>query len=231
MNRKRTVKEQFDAVAMDYDQQRRQLIPCFDEFYGMALSLVESADGAPSILDLGAGTGLFSRMVLEKYPAARLTLVDLSESMLDVARQRFQQHPHVQYIVADYSSCSFPASYDIVISSLSIHHLTHPDKRQLFVKIYGMLNEGGIFVNADQVQGRSDSTDAYYRQRWLEAIHQSGLPQQAIDASIERRKVDINAKLPDQLQWMEEAGFSEVDCMYKYLDFAVFSGKKMELQP
>ncbi|ETT52523.1 hypothetical protein C170_07890 [Paenibacillus sp. FSL H7-689] len=34
--------------------------------------------------------------------------------------------------------------------------------------------------------------------------------------------MDINATLEDQLVWLEEAGFRVADCMYKYLDFAVF---------
>ena len=226
MNRYRSVKEQFDAVATEYDQQRRHLIPCFDDFYGMALSLADSPKEQPRILDLGAGTGLFSGMILQKYPDARLTLVDLSDSMLTVARERLKPYPHVEFITADYSSCSFPDSYDIVISSLSIHHLTHPAKRSLFQTVYSMLADDGVFVNADQVQGRTPETDAYYRKRWLEAIGQSGLPQEAIDASIERRKIDINATLEDQLLWLEQTGFAEVDCMYKSLDFAVFYGKK-----
>lgn len=221
-----SVKQQFDAVANDYDRQRRQLIPCFDDFYGMALSLVESAEPAPRILDLGAGTGLFSGMVLQKFPKAELTLVDLSDRMLDGARERFKHADNVRYIVADYASHAFQETYDAVVSSLSIHHLTHPDKRQLFAAVHGMLREGGVFVNADQVAGNTPASDAYYRKRWLESIGASGLAQEAIDASIERRKVDINAKLDDQIHWLKEAGFREVDCMYKYLDFAVFYGRK-----
>lgn len=227
MNPNRSVKELFDAVATEYDQQRRHLIPCFDEFYGMALSLVDTPKTSPRILDLGAGTGLFSGMVLHKFPSAQLTLIDLSDSMLDVARDRLRPFPQVEYVTADYSNHVFKESYDIVISSLSIHHLTHSAKRQLFRSVYGLLTEGGVFVNADQVEGHTPDTDAYYRKRWLEAIHQSGLSQQAINASIERRKVDINAKLGDQLLWLEQAGFAEMDCMYKYLDFAVFYARRL----
>ncbi|WP_248924623.1 class I SAM-dependent methyltransferase [Paenibacillus hamazuiensis] len=224
-----SVKKLFDAVARDYDRQRRQLIPCFDDFYGTALSLVESESPAPRIIDLGAGTGLFSGMVLQKYPNASLTLMDLSDKMLEGARERFRGAGNVKYVVGDYSDFAFSETYDIVISSLSIHHLTHPAKRQLFATIYKFLREGGIFVNADQCQGNSAYTDQVYRRRWLAAIHESGLSQQAIDASIERRKVDINAKVSDQIAWMEEAGFSDVDCMYKNLDFAVFFGRKLPL--
>ncbi|CAG7636679.1 class I SAM-dependent methyltransferase [Paenibacillus allorhizosphaerae] len=221
-----SVKKLFDAIAGEYDRQRKQLIPCFDDFYGMALSLVETDNTAPRILDLGAGTGLFSGMVLQKYPNAKLTLMDVSDQMLEGARRRFAQNDSIRYIVGDYSEYPFAEKYDIVISSLSIHHLTHPAKRQLFAAVYRLLIEGGVFVNADQVEGNHPHTDRYYRQRWLTSIHDSGLAKEAIDASIERRKLDINAKVSDQIAWMEQAGFDEVDCMYKYLDFAVFYGRK-----
>ncbi|SFB55536.1 tRNA (cmo5U34)-methyltransferase [Cohnella sp. OV330] len=221
------VKKQFDAAASQYDEQRRGLIPCFDEFYGMAVALAESAEAAPRVLDLGAGTGLLAAMMRSKLPEARLSLIDMSESMLDVARERFAGDPNAQFIVADYSGYAFaPGSYDIVVSSLSIHHLTHASKRELFKKLYQALAPGGVFVNADQVAGTTPAADAYYRKRWLAEIAASGLPQSAIDASVERRGVDINAKLGDQIAWMTEAGFPDAECMYKYLDFAVFCGSK-----
>ncbi|WP_433753577.1 class I SAM-dependent methyltransferase [Paenibacillus amylolyticus] len=221
-----SVKQLFDKVAQDYDVQRKQLIPCFDDFYGMALDLMESSLDSPRILDLGAGTGLLSGLVLQKYPNARLTLIDISDQMLEGARRRFADATQVEYLVGDYSKHNFTSSYDMIISSLSIHHLTHADKKKVFETVNKLLEPGGRFINADQVQGRTPDTDTYYRQRWLEAIHQSGLSEEAISASIERRKVDINATLEDQLVWLEEAGFRVADCMYKYLDFAVFYAQK-----
>jgi tRNA (cmo5U34)-methyltransferase len=222
----KSVKQMFDAAAGEYDRERRQLIPCFDDFYGTALSLIEMDHPSPRILDLGAGTGLFSAFIVQKYPDARLTLIDFSESMLERARRRFAGNPHMQYIAADYTRHSFAETYDAVVSSLSIHHLSHDEKCKLFAAVYGILREGGIFVNADQVQGNTPAADAYYRKRWLEAIRQSGLSEEAIQASIERRKLDVNAKLADQLQWLEEAGFADADCVYKHMDFAVFYGRK-----
>ncbi|MCK9858670.1 class I SAM-dependent methyltransferase [Paenibacillus sp. ATY16] len=224
-----SVKKLFDAIATDYDLQRKQLIPCFEEFYGVALSLVESNSISPKILDLGAGTGLFSSMVYQKYPNSCFTLVDLSEKMLEGARKRFSgfdQVDNIQFVVADYSNLTFSQSYDIVISSLSIHHLTHAAKKQLFSTVYQILSDGGIFVNADQVEGNNTYTDNYFKSRWLEHISESGLTKESIDASVERRKLDINAKLNDQVKWMEETGFKDVDCMYKYFDFGVFFGRK-----
>lgn len=220
------VKKLFDAGAENYDWQRRHLIPCFDDFYGMALSLVETDAPSPRILDVGAGTGLFAGLVLQKYPDAQLTLIDYSEKMLDGARQRFGEAARVQYIVADYTAHPFTETYDVIISSLSIHHLPHEEKRKLFAALYRALRPGGIFVNADQVRGTTAETDAYYKRRWLEAVRASGLPEHLIQASVERRKHDINASVEEQIRWMEEAGFCDVDCLYKNLEFAVFCGKK-----
>lgn len=220
------VKKLFDSGADDYDWQRRQLIPCFDDFYGMAVSLVELDERSPRVLDLGAGTGLFAGLVLQKYPEAKLTLIDFSDKMLEGARQRFGPSADVQYVAADYSNYDFTDSYDVIISSLSIHHLVHEEKRKLFSALFKALRPGGIFVNADQVRGSTPQTDAYYKERWLASVNASGLPRQAIEASIERRKLDINATAEEQIQWLKEAGFGDVDCMYKNLEFAVFYGKK-----
>lgn len=221
-----SVKYVFDAAASDYDRQRKQLIPCFDDFYGIAVSLVECKNPSPRILDLGAGTGLFSSFVLHKYPDTRLTLIDLSDKMLEGARIRFNLVESVQYITADYTSYEDAEPYDAVISSLSIHHLRHEDKQRLFHTIHRLLRPGGIFVNADQVQGSTSINDAYYRTRWLEAIEQAGLSQEDIAAAIERRKVDVNASAAEQIAWLEQAGFTDVDLMYKYFDFGVFFGRK-----
>jgi tRNA (cmo5U34)-methyltransferase len=188
--------------------------------------LVEADHEAPNILDLGAGTGLYSALVRRKFPKARFTLVDLSQNMMATARERFGAASQVQYIVADYTSYKFAERFDIVISSLSIHHLPHPHKRKLFRTIYGLLEDGGSFINADQAAGNTPSSDAYYRKQWEASIQQSGLSAEAIASAKLRRTLDINATINDQIRWLEKAGFADVDCMYKYLDFAVFFGRK-----
>ncbi|NOU93608.1 methyltransferase domain-containing protein [Paenibacillus sp. LMG 31456] len=224
-----SVKEQFDAIAKQYDQQRRQLIPCFDDFYGVAASLAVVQNPRTSgirILDLGAGTGLFSAFVRHKYPDAEFTLIDLSEKMIQTARERFGPATNVEYIVADYTHYDFSKPYDIVISSLSIHHLPHPGKRKLFHTIYDQLADGGIFVNADQAKGNTPYADAYYKQQWEAGIQLSGLSAESIAAAKERRKLDINATVSEQIEWLQEAGFVDADCMYKYMDFAVFFARK-----
>lgn len=221
------VKQQFDAVAQSYDMQRRQLIPCFDDFYGIASAWVDVQMVAPRILDLGAGTGLFSSYVRQKYPEALMTLVDLSEEMLKGARTRFSGDTNVKYLIGDFANYDFDGQkYDAVISSLAIHHLSHQDKNALFHTIYDLLSDGGVFVNADQTAGTSSFFDNRFKEQWEHIIRQSGLSNEVITSAIERRKLDNNASVHDQLKWLREAGFTETDCIYKYNEFAVFYALK-----
>ncbi|OBR66268.1 methyltransferase [Paenibacillus oryzae] len=216
------VKFQFDKAAANYDVERRGLIPCFDEFYGAAVGWTEIKKEKPRILDLGAGTGLLSAMLLEKFPYASMTLIDFSEEMLQKAKSRFQDDSRVTYIAADYTNYDFAEPFDAVVSALSIHHLSHQQKQALFAKIRGWLTPGGLFMNADQTAAPSDSWDQIYRRAWIDSVRRSGLSESALEASLERRKQDINAGLREQLGWLDEAGFSESDCVYKSNEFTVY---------
>lgn len=222
------IKEQFDSVAQHYDRQRRQLIPCFDEFYHTAAAWVKIDKTAPRILDLGAGTGLFSSFVRHKYPEASLTLVDLSDEMLMQARHRFADDPKVHYIAADITTYRFDEPFDAVISSLAIHHLSHPAKCTLFASIHELLSNEGLFVNADQAAGSSPYFDNLYKEQWENAIRQSGLSESVIESAIERRKLDVNATVAEQLQWLRQAGFNHTDNVYKYNEFCIFFAQKKE---
>ncbi|MGU3473007.1 class I SAM-dependent methyltransferase [Paenibacillus sp. D51F] len=220
------VKQQFDAVSSRYDAQRRMLIPCFDDFYGMAAWAADSDAAEPRILDLGAGTGLMSSFMRQRYPKAHITLTDFTASMLDKARERFAGDGRVDFVQADMTGELPEGPYDLIVSSLAIHHLRHEDKRLLFGSVKARLEEGGRFVNADQAAAESALFDQLNREQWLKDIYDGRLAAEEADASVLRREVDINAKVSEQLLWLAEAGFSSVDCVYKYRDFAVFCAVK-----
>jgi tRNA (cmo5U34)-methyltransferase len=226
-----TVGTTFGAAAWDYDRSRRQLVPGFDEFYGALLESVPIAEEREiKVLDLEAGTGLLSGMVAGKFPRSRVTLVDLSVEMLRVARRRLAGGPgRFEFRTMDHARKPLPrraGGYDLVVSALSIHHLTHGDKKELFGKVRRSLAVGGYFVNADQIAGDTPEEETRFRDWWLGRVREAGISEKDLGAALLRMRADKNATLGDQLLWLREAGFGEVDCRYRDYRFAVYGGKK-----
>lgn len=226
-NSKVSIVEKFNENAEKYDSQRSKLIPCFDDFYSIPISIMEPHSSEPTVLDIGAGTGLFSAFILNKFPEAKVTLIDISEKMINVAKERFSNFSNINYIVDDYTSYEFENKFDIIVSSLSIHHLTDMEKKNLYNQIYHSLNDGGIFVNADQVYGHTAFLEKLYKDDWKNKIENSGLTEEEIYSAYERTKLDKMATLTEQLNWLEESGFNDVDCIYKYFNFVVMYGRKI----
>ncbi len=223
-----TVASVFDRSAQIYERSRRQLVPCFDDFYATVLELLPfDAAAAVRVLDLGAGTGLLSFFIAERFPGARLTLVDISEPMLAQARDRFASTPErVECLVADYSSVPLPGPFDAVVSALSIHHLADAQKAGLFARVFASLVPGGRFVNADQVLGPTPRLEQHYQDTWLRQARERAVSAADLSAALERMREDRTAPLADQLAWLRAAGFDDVDCFYKHYRFAVFGGRK-----
>lgn len=222
-----TIQQSFNAVSEKYDRQRPVLIPCFDDFYEMALTLSDEAKNVEDILDIGAGTGLMSALFAEKYPEAQITLVDFSEQMLNKAKDRFSGNTKIHYLQADFSTVDFEeATYELVVSGLAIHHLEPELKQLLFQKIYRALKPGGLFINADQVKGATDFSERIYTGSWRNHVLNSSLTQEEKDSAFKRVALDIMSPLADQLKWLHDAGFSEANNYYQYFNFVVFAARK-----
>lgn len=222
-----TIQQSFNAISEKYDRQRPILIPCFDDFYGMALTLSDEAKNVENILDIGAGTGLMSAFFAEKYPNADITLVDFSEPMLNKAKSRFKDNNKIHYLQADFSTADFEeAKYELVVSGLAIHHLEPELKQLLFKKIYRALKPGGLFINADQVKGATDFAERIYTEAWRNHVLNSSLTEEEKDSAFKRVALDIMSPLADQLKWLHDAGFSEANNYYQYYNFVVFAARK-----
>ncbi|MBN1438072.1 MAG: class I SAM-dependent methyltransferase [Anaerolineales bacterium] len=224
-----TIDQAFNASIEYYDEWMRKALPNYSDLFRTAQERVPfPADQAIEVLDLGAGTGLFSKHILMKYPKAKFLLVDLADRMLDVARRRFAGRPdQFEYRISDYRSLQNAQEFDLVISSLSIHHLTDDEKQHLFRILYGRLRTPGVFLNIDQIRGETEYLRDLYWTHWLTQVRREEPSEERIRESIDRRKTyDRDALLEDQLRWLRDAGFTNVDCVYKNYFVGVFFAMK-----
>jgi len=216
----------FHRTAATYDAARSRLIPPYERFYSTVVALIPFApDASIRILDLGAGTGLLSAFVRERFPNAHLHLIDLVESMLDRARLRLGDQ-NTTYAAGDYGTEPIPGQWEAIVSALSIHHLADTAKQELFRRVHTALVPGGVFINAEQVAGPTPELTLRYHQQWLTRVRERGATDQEIADAEYRMQADLCSSVEDQLTWMRIAGFADADCWLKEGRFAVMSGTK-----
>jgi tRNA (cmo5U34)-methyltransferase len=221
------VKNHFEDEAELFDRVILTIIP---HYPAMVQTLVDAIPFGSSesfrVVDLGCGTGNVAAQVLNAFPNAQMTCLDLAENMIAIARRKLAQLPHVTYVTADINDFEFRSKYDAIISSLSLHHLATDDaKRDVYHRIYKALNSGGIFYNADVVLASNDFLQDLYMKKWRQFMAKSHSPEEIEGTWIPKYKEeDHPAKLLDHLAWMTEVGFADVDVLWKYFNFAVYGG-------
>ncbi|MCW4025188.1 MAG: class I SAM-dependent methyltransferase [Candidatus Bathyarchaeota archaeon] len=183
---------------------------------GEAVLLQQIPTGAKRILDLGTGDGRLLALVKTACPTVEGVALDFSEPMLTEAKKRFAQDTKITYFNHDMSN-PLPSGklgcFDMVVSSLAIHHLTHQRKKQLYQEIFDLLNPKGTFCNLEHVSSPTQNIHLQF----LQAI------------AIKPEDEDPSNKLLDmqtQLEWLKQIGFEDVDCHWKWMEVALLCGVK-----
>lgn len=220
------IRARFEQTAFDYDGLIPRLIPYYREQQDLIMQLIPFASNDNiKVLDLGAGTGILSALTLQAFPQANVTAFDMAENMLKVCQTNlsaFGQRLRLQQ--GNFAEDDLGSGYDLVVSGLAIHHLDGAGKQQLFHKLFSSMNSGGILLIRDIVTGASPSLTEQYEQLWRKYIKDCGEDDAAcFQAYLEE---DIPSSVEEQTEWLAGAGFSEVGCHWRYLNFAVFGGVK-----
>jgi len=217
----------FDEAAESYDATRKKYIPCIADFYGVLIEQIPfNSQDKFTILDLGAGTGLLTSMIRRAFPLAKFTLADVSAEMLEKAKVRFHDVDDIVYEVIDFESDSIEGSYDVVVSALALHHSPLDRLQAVIDKIFQSLKPEGIFVNADQILGRTPEIEEAYERAWLCHAELAGCTKEEIEIAIERMKADRTSTLSEQLNALESSGFESLNCWYQFYRYATYSGIK-----
>ena len=158
----------------------RSEIPDYEELQALIADATESVD-VSRVLDLGSGTGVTARAVIDRHPHAELVGVDASDEMLLHARRLV---PEAAFVVGRLEEALPAGPFDVVVSAFAIHHLDDDDKADLYGRIATSLRMGGRFVICDVV-----------------------VPESPVDDAIPLEDgIDQPAALRDQLDWLRSAG-------------------------
>ncbi len=223
------VKQHFNEEAQKFDRIIQQLIPYYEEMLQALLSAIPfERDSTIQVLDLGCGTGTLAQHILCVFPRAHVTCLDFSEQMIEMARAKLADFHRVRYVVQDFQEFALTDPYHVVVSSLALHHLvTEAEKQNLYRRIYKSLSRGGCFYNADLVLGASEHLQSAYMEHWQEFMQRQISAEEVENVWLRKyAQEDRPAPLVEQLTWLSEIGYRDVDVLWKYYNFAVYGGVK-----
>ena len=97
------------------------------------------------VVDLGSGTGYFTRLLEKRYRKACIYGVDRAMGMLRFAKQKTPWFTHERFIAGEAAFLPFAdQSVDFIFSNLTLHWCI--DLKQVFQEIYRVLKPGGFFL-------------------------------------------------------------------------------------
>jgi tRNA (cmo5U34)-methyltransferase len=171
---------QFHFTPDRYLELMHDEVPHYDELQAETARASDGVD-ARMILELGVGTGETARRVLALHPHAGLVGIDASAEMLAEANL-----PEADLRIGRLEDPLPSGAYDLVVSTLAVHHLDAVRKRDLFQRVAHALRLGGVFVLADVI-----------------------VPERPEDAVTPCTPgFDFPDPLNDQLAWLSAAGFA-----------------------
>jgi tRNA (cmo5U34)-methyltransferase len=222
--------------SQDYRDEANHYLPFRRFFIEVAKSVAEFftfSKTSIKILDLGCGDGFFIEQ-FQPRSSDEIVLIDGSAEMLSAAQRRlanFKNITYVQHSFQEIMAQPLSRKFDFVFSSLAIHHLSPEDKYKLYKYIYDHLERNGIFINYDVVLAPSEALEKWYVSFWQDYIERNA----AADIKEKVKTITLRYKgnpdnIPDTLAYqmgaLQEIGYSNVDCYFKFGLFSLFGGTK-----
>lgn len=228
------IEERFDNDVERFSNLETAQLTTLDAAFNLELMTEAIARQYPhleGVLDIGCGAGNYAVKLLHKVGDPDVTLVDLSQNMLDRAVQRVSAETtgKVVPMKGDFRTLNFKdETYDVVIATNVLHHLRDDnDWEASFSKLYALLKKGGSLWIFDLVEQVENNLQAYIYDD-LYGTYLTGLKDESYRDHVFDyiAKEDSPRSLMYQLHLMEKVGFSTVDILHKNLCFASFVGYK-----
>ena len=197
--------EFFNKRLDGYDEHIMTTIESSDVFYPFTADCLPKTAGA-KILDLGCGTGLELEYYFRLNPSAKITGIDLTESMLNALKNKFPEK-ELTLICGSYFDVPFDENtFDAAVSVESLHHFTKEEKIPLYTKLCKSLKDGGYFILTDYF-ALTDEDEQTFRNELLRLKKEQGIDDN------EFYHYDTPLTVEHETEVLLEAGFSSVEVL------------------
>lgn len=216
----------FDAsVASVFDDMLARSIPQYDLMRSSVLDVAAPyVRPHTAVVDIGCSRGGALAGFVDRFGAQnRYFGVDASEPMVRAARERFAAMPEIVSIdFADLRSYYPDASVtSVTLAVLTLQFIPINYRQRIIQRAYDRTVAGGAFVVVEKILGASADLD----ERFVEVYHrykaEHGYSAEAIArkaAALEGVLVPVTAATNEAM--LRAAGWRQVDCFWRYMNFA-----------
>lgn len=226
-------KWEFDASVADvFDDMLERSIPQYDLMRDTVHQLARRhVVPGGSIVDLGCSRGgALARLVDDFGSSNRYFGVDVSKPMLTAARERFAAYPPgiVQIDELDLRT-AYPdvGGACVTMAVLSLQFVPINYRQQIIANVFDHTRDQGAFLMVEKVLGSGARIDDMMVDMYHHMKAGNGYSKEAIDRkrlALEGVLVPVTAQWNEQL--LRQAGFREVDCVWRWLNFAAWIAVK-----
>ncbi len=227
------IRRRFDADVERFSNLETGQSATVDAPLAMALVAHAAAATTPQarhVLDVGCGAGNYTLKLLERLPNLDVTLIDLSQPMLDRARERIKQATtgRIKTIQGDIREVKLSeGAFDIVLAAAVLHHLrANHEWRDVFASFHRALRPGGSVWVFDLVESSIPAIQGLMQQRYGEYLTRLKDESYRNHVFAYVEKEDTPRPLLFQLDLLRQVGFAQVEVLHKNICFAAFGAVK-----
>jgi tRNA (cmo5U34)-methyltransferase len=234
-----------DDESVDFIKYGNFFVPFREEQHQVITTLLPKIDNT-HIVEICCGEGLLSKHILEAVETSNVIALDGSDAMLEKVAENLSgfkdryKTKKIDLFATDWRNFNEPVS--AFVSSLAIHHLNGEEKKVLFADMYDALEKGGALIIADLIKHENDYGKNVSAQLWDKAVMERSLRYTGSlegfnafdrlkwncfsDPDFINDPIDRPSTLREQLGWLEDAGFKEVDVFWMNAGHVIFAGYK-----
>ncbi len=201
----------------------------------LSLELIQKAAAqvcphANRLLDVGCGAGNYSLKLLEALPNLDVTLIDLSQPMLERANQRLRGKTQgaIRTIQGDIRELELGVEkFDVIVAAAVLHHLrSDAEWKTVYAKLWRALAPGGALWISDLVEHSIPQVQELMWAQYGEYLAALKGPEYRDHVYAYVTQEDTPRSVLFQIDLMREVGFEKVEILHKRSCFAVFGGTK-----
>jgi tRNA (cmo5U34)-methyltransferase len=217
-------KWEFDEeVAVVFDEMLGRSIPDYENMRNLVYNIGKHFIKPNTIvMDVGCSNGIAVRPFVQSFKNDFM-LLDISEPMLEVCKRNYEDNNNVTIKHYDLRDGVPNLNCSLILSILTLQFTPIEYRHKIVRSIYESLNDGGCFIFVEKVLGNTSDIDNLL----VDEYYQMKKEHQYTNEQIQNKRKSLEGVLvPVTENWnielLKQAGFTKIDCFWRYLNFCGF---------